>query len=91
MFNPIISILRFCPSMFLYLMAVIPCDWLAKNEVIKCINEATNAKTLCNRAVNGSGDTLKGVSYVLHVLDYDQFLLLLFGLSRKLKTSVKEK
>ena len=43
-------------------MAVIPCDWLAKNEVIKCISENPKANPLCNRAVNASGDTLKGVS-----------------------------
>ena len=43
---------RFCPSMFLYLMTVIPCDWIAKNDVLECVSATGDA---CRKAVNGSG------------------------------------
>lgn len=44
--------------MFLYLMTVIPCDWIAKREVINCI--AYNSEVECLSAVNSSG--IKDVS-----------------------------
>ena len=45
---------RFCPSMFLYLMTVIPCDWIAKRQVLDCVASNQDENTACLRAVNNS-------------------------------------
>lgn len=45
---------RFCPSMFLYLMTMIPCDWIAKRQVLDCVASNQDENTACLRAVNDS-------------------------------------
>ena len=45
---------RFCPSMFLYLMTMIPCDWIAKVQVLDCVASNQDENTACLRAVNDS-------------------------------------
>lgn len=46
---------RFCPSMFLYLITMIPCDWIAKAQVLDCVASNSDAdNAACLRAVNDS-------------------------------------
>ena len=46
---------RFCPSMFLYLITMIPCDWIAKAQVLDCVASNSDAdNSACLRAVNDS-------------------------------------
>ena len=46
---------RFCPSMFLYLITMIPCDWIAKAQVLDCVASNSDADNVaCLRAVNDS-------------------------------------
>ena len=54
MFNASLFAFRFCPSIFLYLMTVLPCDWIAKREVLSCVISNNDGSSVCLRAVNGS-------------------------------------
>ena len=46
---------RFCPSMFLYLITMIPCDWIAKAQVLDCVASNSDAdNAACLQAVNDS-------------------------------------
>ena len=38
--------------MFLYLMTMIPCDWIAKIKVLDCVASTNDASTACITAVN---------------------------------------
>ena len=51
----VITSCRFCPSMFLYLITMIPCDWIAKAQVLDCVASSSDAdNSACLRAVNDS-------------------------------------
>ncbi|XP_044184358.1 transmembrane protein 26-like isoform X3 [Acropora muricata] len=41
---------RFCPSMFLYLMTIIPCHWTAKTQILDCVASSE----ACLQTINGS-------------------------------------
>lgn len=51
--------------MFLYLMTMIPCDWIAKIQVIDCVASHNDASTACITAVNETTE-LYQVSSLLH-------------------------
>lgn len=40
--------------MFLYLMTMIPCDWIAKIQVLDCVASNNDESSACLRAVNDS-------------------------------------
>ena len=51
--------------MFLYLMTMIPCDWIAKIQVLDCVASNNDASTACITAVNETTELLE-VSSLLH-------------------------
>ncbi|XP_068671961.1 transmembrane protein 26-like isoform X2 [Montipora foliosa] len=40
--------------MFLYLMTIIPCDWIAKTEIVNCVASSEGGNTACLRSINES-------------------------------------
>lgn len=38
--------------MFLYLMTMIPCDWIAKIQVLACVASSNTGSSACLTAVN---------------------------------------
>lgn len=38
--------------MFLYLMTMIPCDWIAKIQVLACVASSNDGSSACLTAVN---------------------------------------
>lgn len=40
--------------MFLYLMAIIPCDWIAKTQVLDCVASSEDGNTACLQTINSS-------------------------------------
>lgn len=51
--------------MFLYLMTMIPCDWIAKIQVLDCVASNNDASTACITAVNETTELFE-VSSLLH-------------------------
>lgn len=42
--------------MFLYLMTMIPCDWVAKTQVLDCVAANQDGNTGCLQVINGSAE-----------------------------------
>lgn len=40
--------------MFLYLMAIIPCHWIAKTQILDCVASSEDGNTACLQTINGS-------------------------------------
>ena len=40
--------------MFLYLMAIIPCHWTAKTQILDCVASSEDRNTACLQTITGS-------------------------------------
>lgn len=77
----------FCPSMFLYLMTMIPCDWIAKIEVLDCVASSNDASSTCITAVNETEEIfqfLQGINItdderLLYTMEQALVLILVIG------------
>ncbi|KAJ7390162.1 hypothetical protein OS493_026669 [Desmophyllum pertusum] len=77
----------FCPSMFLYLMTMIPCDWIAKKQVLDCVASSTDGSSACRTTVNETTQIfqfLRGVNItdderLLYTMEQALVLILVIG------------
>lgn len=53
--------------MFLYLMTMIPCDWIAKIEVLDCVASSNDASSTCITAVNETEEIFQVSDYSLKI------------------------